>query len=88
MQVLHRMCKKIMGHFAILAAIESKRKEDENMTLSLKRARLYREIALDSKKRPVANGEKVAFVREQVIDSSGRVVRSSIRRAKIAPKRG
>ena len=50
------------------------------MPISLRKAHIYREIVLDRKKRPVTNGEKAAFVREQVIDSSGRVIRSKVRK--------
>lgn len=49
------------------------------MGISLRRARLYREIALDRHKRPISNGRKVVFIREQVLDSSGRVLRSRTR---------
>ena len=48
------------------------------MAISLRRARLYREIALDKQRRPILKG-KPAFIREQIVDSNGRVVRSRTR---------
>jgi hypothetical protein len=49
------------------------------MAISLRNAYLHREIVLDKKKRPIVNGRKAAFIREQIIDSKGRVVKSRTR---------
>jgi len=57
------------------------------MGISLRRAQLYREIALDRHKRPIANGRKVVFIREQVLDSDGRVLRSRTRDFVARPRR-
>jgi hypothetical protein len=49
------------------------------MALSLSKALLHREMLLDKKKRPISNGKKAAYIREQLIDSSGRVVKTKTR---------
>ena len=49
------------------------------MAISLRKAFLHREVILDSKKKPIVNGKKAAYVREQVLDNSGRVVKSRTR---------
>jgi hypothetical protein len=48
------------------------------MSISLKKALLYREIFLNHHKKPVSRG-RAAFVREQVLNSSGRVIRTRTR---------
>jgi hypothetical protein len=49
------------------------------MAISLRKAYLYREIVLDKKKRPIVNGKRAAFIREQLVDSRGRIVKSRTR---------
>lgn len=50
------------------------------MAISLRRALLHREIVLDKKKRPIMNGRKAAFVKEQILDSKGKVLKTRTRK--------